>query len=184
MTRAILCMLCIGLPPLAALADAPIVHATASDPTGQGPTSAAAMNQRFEDVAAEYAGRDVPRVAFSDITYPIDPAEFTVMDGYGVIWIAVVSQEKDELPLKRVYAMVDGKQVELHLASAHFAESSGSALVQKTLGPYRWDGLYYYPSYLSAEARQLLVDFAKNRSGFVMLNMVEDPEPLPDYLKA
>jgi hypothetical protein len=167
----------------AAAADQPAaIHRTESEPTGHGPTSAASMNQRFEDAAQEYAGQNVPRVALSDIAYPLDRAEFQAMDGFGVIWIAVVSQEKDELPLKRVYAVVDGKQVDLQLATSDFAATSGSALVQKTLGPIRWDGLYYLPVYLAAHAQKVIIDFAKNRSGFVMLDMEQDPQALPDYL--
>lgn len=185
MPRILICALLVGMLSLGtALGEPATTHETASEPTSHGPTGLEAMNQRFEDTAQEYAGRDVPRVAFSDIAYPLDPAEFKAMDGFGVIWIAVASQRKDELPLKRVYAVVNGKQVDLQLAVGAFAKDGGSPLVQKTLGPYRWDGLYYYPAYLSAEAQQLVIDFAKNRSGFVMLDMQKDPQTLPDYLKA
>ncbi|MFI4967381.1 MAG: hypothetical protein ACHQAU_01540 [Gammaproteobacteria bacterium] len=185
MSRILLCALFLGALSFGAVADEPATtHATASVQGKQAPTGVQDMNQRFEDTAHEYAGRDVPRVAFSDIAYPADPAEFKAMDGFGVIWIAVSSQQKDELPLKRVYAVVDGKQVDLQLATGAFAKDNGSVLTQKTLGPYRWDGLYYYPAYLSAEAQQLVIDFAKDRSGFVMLDMQKDPEQLPDYLKA
>ncbi|HEX2668321.1 MAG TPA: hypothetical protein VHP13_08095 [Gammaproteobacteria bacterium] len=119
-------------------------------------------------------------MAQSDTAYPKDLAEFQAMDGFGMMVVAAISHDKDELPPKRVYAVVGGKQVELHMVLGSFVSSSGSPQVQKTIGPYRWNGLYDYPVYLSAEASDLQVDFAKGRNGF-SLGL---PPELPAYLKA
>lgn len=183
MIRQFFCAMCIGLLSQMAQADDGPVHQTSADPTTYGPSSAAGMERRFEAAAAQYAGYDVPRVALSDIAYPLDPAEFKAMDGFGVIWIAAVSHDKGELPLKRVYAVVDGKEVELKLAASRPLVTAGSAEVRKTLGEYRWDGLYYFPVYLGSEAQELRIDFAMNRSGFVMLDLKKDPQELPDYVQ-
>jgi hypothetical protein len=69
------------------------------------------------------------------------------------------------------------------LFTSVIVKDSGSDLVKRVLGPNRWDGLYYYPVYLTLEAEELVMDFAKNRTGFVMAQFSDEDRKVLDLLK-
>lgn len=154
--------------PIAAAGDNPL-HLVTPTTVANKPTGLGALDAQVKDAAGEYAQyAPVPRAAFLDSALPADADEYASLQGYGVLVITAVSQQKDELPLKRVYARISGKEVQLRLFKGAFAAVSGDEDVKRVLGKYRWDGVYYYPIYLIFDAKDLLLDFSKGRDGFVL----------------
>jgi len=162
--------------------DAPL-HLIDGATGSYGPTVPDSMNARVEQAAIDYAAyAPVPRIALFDSAVPKDVDEYNAVDGYGVILITVISQEQDELPPKRLYVRIGGSEVDLRLFASGFEKVSGSTKVQEVLGKYRWDGLYYYPVYFSAKAQEIVIDYAKNRAGFVIQKFDEGAAMLPAFL--
>jgi len=145
------------------------------------PATPARMNQRIEDAAVQYAAHaPIPRIVLYDIGYPHDQKEYAALDGNGVILFTAVSQERDELPLQRVYAVADGKEIELKLLKLVLAELPATDTAStKTFGRYRADALYLLPMSLRMKNGDLLVDFQKNRQAFKVATL---GTPLPDEL--
>lgn len=191
MSRMILAIALTSLWSVFALADSPAKPEPSTDTLhliqpaagSNGPTVPDAMNERVEQAAVDYEQyAPVPRITLYDVAAPKDADEYAAVDGYGVILVTVLSQEEDELPPKRLYVRIAGSEVELQLFSSGFEKVSGSPKVQEVLGKYRWDGLYYYPIYFSAKAQETVIDYAKNRSGFVIQKIESGDQMLPDWL--
>lgn len=167
------------------LADDPPLHLVDPVTMVHKPTTLTTLDNQVKQAAIEYAQyAPVPRGAFQDSALPQDAAEYADLQGYGVLVITAVSQQKDELPLKRVYARISGKEVELKLFKAAFAPINDDADVQRVFGKYRWDGVYYYPIYYIFNAQDLRVDFAKDRDGFVLTRYHAGDMNPPQGMKA
>jgi len=150
----------------------------------QQPVTPETINRRIEQAAAQYISYiSVPRATFHDFAYPADEKEYAALDGFGVMLVSVFSQDRDEIPPKRIFARVGDSEITLHLFTSVFVKESGSDMVKKVLGPNRWDGLYYYPVYLTLQAKELVMDFAKNRTGFVMAQLADKDRAALDFLK-
>jgi hypothetical protein len=125
------------------------------------------MSERIDQAAIDYRSyAPIPRVVFYDIGYPHSDEESTTLDGNAVLLITALSQQREELPLKRVYVVLDGQEIDLRSLKSVLSEQreleSQSA---KTFGPYRADELYLLPVYLRTQTADLMVDFSKNKSG-------------------
>jgi hypothetical protein len=142
------------------------------------------INRRVEQAATQYISYvSLPRAVFHDIAYPADEKEYAALDGFGVMLVSVFSQDKDEIPPKRLFARVGDTEITLHVFTSVFVKDSGSDTVKRVLGPNRWDGLYYYPVYLTLQAEELVMDFAKTRTGFVMARFSDQDRKVLDLLK-
>lgn len=132
------------------------------------PASPERMNQRIEDAAIKYqANAPIPRVVLYDIGYPHNDQEYAALDGNAVILLTALAQERDELPLQRVYVLIDGKEIELKpLKLVLSNQSPASSTSAKTFGAFRADALYLLPMNLRMKVADLLVDFGRNRTGF------------------
>lgn len=179
----LLILIFIGFNCVSVHADDTPLHLIDPSTGSNGPTVPDSMNNRIEQAAVDYEiYAPVPRMTLFDMAAPKDIDEYNAVDGYGVILITVLSQEKDELPPKRLYVRINGSETELRLYVSGFEKESGSEKVQRVLGKYRWDGLYYYPIYFSAQPHEIVIDYAKNREGFVIQKLSEGDEMLPDFL--
>ena len=112
------------------------------------------------------------------MSQPADQQEYDALRGFAVIVITAVSQTPDELPPKRVFVRVEGKEIDLTQLASRQSTNSDS-LVARVFGTSRFDGLYLYPMAYRARSAQLLLDFAINRSDFVIVTFPLVPEP-PD----
>lgn len=132
------------------------------------PVTPARMNQRIEEAAIQYAtAAPIPRIVLYDIGYPHDEKEYAALDGNAVMLLTAVSQDREELPLKRVYVLLEGKEVELKLIKVVLAELPVSdTATAKTFGRFRADALYLLPRSMRARNVDLLVDFQRNRMNF------------------
>jgi hypothetical protein len=151
----------------------PITHVTGDPEWNDKPVTPAKVSQRIEEAAVQYeAQAPIPRVVFYDIAYPRDEREYAALNGYAVMLTTALSQERSELPLKRVYVSAGGKEIELKVIKQVLSEQkAGGGASAKTFGAFRADTLYLLPMYLRTEPGDLMVDFAANRTGFKMATL-------------
>ncbi|MGH9317222.1 MAG: hypothetical protein ACRD1P_08955 [Thermoanaerobaculia bacterium] len=131
------------------------------------PVAPEELDKRIQTAAKQY--RDyapIPRVGFLDIAYPASPEEYEAMDGYAVLLVTAISQEKSELPPKRVYMLAEAKAVDLNPIASAISELSSSSEIAATFGVHRFDGLYLLPVFLRRPGASLAMDFLKNRDNF------------------
>ncbi len=145
------------------------------------PATPARMNQRIEEAAIKLAANaPIPRIVLYDIGYPNGAQEYAALDGNAVILFTALSQEREELPLQRVYAVSDGKEIELKLLKVVLAELPATDTAsEKTFGRFRADALYLLPMSLRVKNCDLVVDFQKNRQAFKVATL---EKPLTDEL--
>ena len=156
-----------------------VTHSVGATEWGKQPVTPANMNQRIEAAAVKYAANaPIPRIVLYDIAFPDGEKEYAALDGNAVILLTAVSQNRDELPLQKVYAVSEGKEIELPLLKVVLAEleQTDTASV-KTFGRFRADALYLLPMSLRVKNVDLLVDFQANRTAF---KIAAFGSPLPD----
>jgi len=124
------------------------------------------MNKRISDAAEQYKEyAPIPRIAFFDIGYPKDRAEFAELNGYGILLVSALSQDPKELPIKRAYVEIGGKQIELKpVKEISVRNQDLTSQVVKTFGEYRTDVLFLIPIYLRFQQGDVLIDFAFTKS--------------------
>ncbi|MEP6847606.1 MAG: hypothetical protein ABI999_02030 [Acidobacteriota bacterium] len=122
------------------------------------------ISGELEKLAVEYAEyASIPKMAIYDIGYPKDAKEFHDLDGYGLILVAAVSQTKEELPVRRVYVSLDGKDHELPRLNMYLsAVPDIASQTAKTLGTFRMDSIYAFPVYLRLQKANVYAEFAKD----------------------
>ena len=140
--------------------------------------SLSALNARINEAAENYKEyAPIPRGVFFDIGYPKDKKEFDELNGYGLMLVTAISQNQSELPLKRVYVIADGKEIELKPFKTFSSKISGDSQTTKTFGSNRSDVLYLFPIYLRLQKAAVLVDFAKNRDKMKIVEFDENDVP-------
>jgi hypothetical protein len=153
------------------------VHVEARGETEYIPLSETRLDSRLVEAAREYEPyAPVPRIALFDMSLPADQQEYEALSGFAVIVITALSQEAAELPPKRVFVRVEGKEIDLTQLASRLGTDPDPPLVARVLGTSRFDGLYLYPMAYRARSAQLLLDFALNRSDFVIVTFPLVPE--------
>jgi hypothetical protein len=150
----------------------------AAEPWRNSPATPETMRQRIEKAAVKYgAAAPVARIILYDIGYPRDPREYAGLDGHAVVLLTALSQERAELPIRRVYVSADGREVELKLLKLVLSEQAAPFdAAARTFGRFRADALYLLPVYLRTRAGNLLADFDRNRTA---LKVASFGTPLP-----
>ena len=145
------------------------LHLIGPESVQQQPVSPQVIEDRIASAAIQYqAYRPIPRIALFDIAFPANAEEYRSLAGYGVVVVSAVTQAVEELPPGRVFVRVGERDVELKLLSSVRSDIATNDTTSKVFGVHRWDGLYLFPVYLRVQGRALVMDFAKNRSGFVL----------------
>ena len=145
------------------------IHFIGPNKLTQESISPAGMSNRIEQTANEYKlFAPIPRVGLIDTAFPANSNEYKALNGFTVMLVSVLSQTSEELPPKRVYVKIGKGIIELKLLSSAFIEVDPTLLTANVFGKNRWDGLYLFPLYFKRDAQELLIDFAKNRNGFVL----------------
>jgi hypothetical protein len=141
----------------------PTVHVESAE-WRDTPATPARMSQRIEEAAIKFqANAPVPRLVLYDIGYPHSDQEYAALDGNAVILFTAISQDREELPLQRVYVLSDGKEIELSLLKSVLAEVPESDKASlKTFGRFRADALYLLPMSLRVKTTDLMVQFQKS----------------------
>lgn len=150
------------------LAFAQEVHFVNREPGRWEPCSRESLTNQIRQAAEQCKVlAPVPRVAFIDVAYPRDNEEAKALAGYAVVLITSISQDKTELPLRRVYVVANGTSVDLEcLVSVESTISENPAVIATTFGPNRCDALYLMPICAAMKKGSIFIDFAKNRSAF------------------
>jgi hypothetical protein len=135
------------------------------------PATPARMSQRIEEASIKYqANAPIPRVILSDIGYPRTEEEYVALGGNAVILVTVLCQDKNELPLARLYVAVDGKETDLKQIQLVLSEQTTNKTASvTTFGAFRADALYLLPIRFRTSPGDLMADFARNKSGFKVL---------------
>ena len=156
---------------------------------GKGPVSRSAVtpdkiDQRLEASAEDtrkISAKGAARTALIDFAWPQDKAEYLALGKYVVVLINAVSQEADELPLKRVYVESQGREITLEKIGSIRREVPKASPVYAMLGRYREDAFYLAPAGTMMRKGTVMVDFAVRRSGF---RLYELPGTPPAFVKA
>lgn len=154
------------------------LHFVGREPERWEPCTPEDLIKRIDQAAAQYkAYAPIPRAGFIDIAYPCNEEEAKALAGYSVVLIVSISQDKAELPLSRVYVVVDGKPMDLELlVSVESTIPKKKRLIVTTFGANRSDALYLMPINAAMKKGTILVDFAKNRYGFKLYEL-QEPDP-------
>lgn len=152
-----------------------VLHILGPGSTVSEPVTSDNMWQRIYELASEYRQyAPIPRVGFSDITYPANAKEYRAVDGYGILLVTVVTQDPAEVPLARVSLRGDRWTHTFQVLSSVRSPVEDPA-VSSVFGGTRCDSLYLFPMHLRHKSGQLLVDFATNRKEFVLAKFPLDP---------
>jgi hypothetical protein len=111
---------------------------------------------------------------------PADAAEYQALSKYIPILITAVSQDKAELPLRRVFVESDGTTTELTRISSVQSKDPKN-FISKILGRYRETSYYLLPVALLSQQGRVITDFAIHRTGYQLA--VLDDAGL-DFVKA
>jgi hypothetical protein len=156
---------------------------------GKGPVSQHAVtpekvDQRLEESAEDtrrISAKGAARTALIDFAWPRDKEEYLALGKYVVVLINAVSQEADELPLKRVYVESNGREITLEKIGSIRREVPKASPVHAMLGRYREDAFYLAPAGVMMRKGTVMVDFAVRRSGFRLYQLPGSP---PAFIKA
>ncbi|MDP1883648.1 MAG: hypothetical protein Q8K88_12315, partial [Bradyrhizobium sp.] len=153
-------------------------------PVSQNPVTAAEMTGRLEKSAvrtAKSAPKGAARGSSVDFTWPADAEEYRKLAKHVLVLVSVVTQDAAELPLRRVYASVNGQDTELTRLSSQLSGVRRDSVTFSVLGPYREDGFYLAPAGPMMADGHLQADFAVRRIG---VNLYKLPGTPPDFIQA
>src|SRR6266699_825817 len=172
-------VLAMSLASIASVSTAQITHREHNLGWANGAVTNTALDGRLSQAAIQYRSyAPVPRIAFYDIAFPKDCAEFTSMSGHAVLVVTAVVQDSTELPPARIYFASGSAGTDL-LRIGGVQSHVASADVRATFGQFRVDALYLLPSRPNVGARDILMDFAVHRQGFRLAQLSgQVPKPL------
>jgi hypothetical protein len=153
-------------------------------PVSQNPVSPADMTERLEKSAintAKVAPKGAARGSSVDFCWASSPEEYRALAKHVVVLVSVVTQDAAELPLRRVYVNIDGRETELIRLSSQISGVGKGSKTFSILGPYREDGFYLAPAGAMIAEGYLQADFAVRRNGF---NLYKLPGTPPDFIKS
>jgi hypothetical protein len=153
-------------------------------PVSQEPVSPADVAERLEKSAvrtAKSAPQGAARGSSVDFCWASSPEEYRALAKHVLVLVSVVVQDKAELPLRRVYVNIDGRETELVRLSSQLSGVRKGSTTFSILGPYREDGFYLAPAGSMMADGYLQADFAVRRNGF---NLYKLPGTPPDFIKA
>lgn len=153
-------------------------------PVAQNPVSPADMTGRLEKSAidtAKIAPKGAARGSSVDFCWASSPEEYRALAKHVLVLVSVVTQDAAELPLRRVYINIDGRETELIKLSSQLSAVRKGSKTYSMLGPHREDGFYLAPAGSMMANGYLQADFAVRRNGF---NLYKLPGTPPDFIKA
>ncbi len=152
-------------------------------PVSQNPVSPADMTARLEKSAintVKVAPKGAARGSSVDFCWASSPDKYRALAKHVVVLVSVVTQDAAELPLRRVYVNIDGRETELVKLSSQLSGVRKGTTTYSILGPYREDGFYLAPAGVMMVDGYLQADFAVRRNGF---NLYKLPGTPPDFIK-
>lgn len=135
---------------------------------GEGPVTTETMTERLVQSAQEYFLYDVPRIAEYNYCFGHNQEEHRKLNGYGVLLVSSVNKVRAEHPIRRLYFISPFGEQELQLLFAREVEVE-QPIIQRTFGKNRVDYYYLLPYSITQQKGFLVVDWAINREGFVLI---------------
>jgi hypothetical protein len=166
------------------LVEAAAAQTLTKRPVSQDPVTQADMTERLEQSAIrteKSAPKGAARGSSVDFCWASSPEEYRALAKHVLVLVSVVTQDAAELPLRRVYVTVGGKETELTALSSQRSDVRKGSKTFSVLGPYREDGFYLAPAGLMMSDGYLQADFAVRRNGF---NLYKLPGTPPDFIKS
>jgi hypothetical protein len=143
------------------------VHVLSPNTWLRAPASSAALNARIDAAAAQYRSRaPIPRVAFWDVAYPADSAEFAALGGNALLLVIALDQDSSELPLARTWMRTGTGDTAITQITSAWSRAPRGGDVEATFGPFRYEALFAVPVALLRGPAELLTDFTSGRQGF------------------
>ena len=138
-------------------------------------------------------GRALERETHFTIQHARSVTEFDTLGRYSLLILTVITQNAEELPLKRVYLRLPDREIPLLKLASWRRDVDQASVTYKMYGRYREDGLYLFPTGAFLKVAQLQADFAVNRLGLPVLELpsssmpdwlstLQNPDPLPGAL--
>jgi hypothetical protein len=141
------------------------------------------IDQELEKSAAELRARynaNAARYVYYDIAWPRDADEHVALGKHAVLLVVAISQDKTELPMRRVFG--DGrKEVQLRAIATRERPTAPGSEAHRVFGAHRHETLYIVPTELLLQERALAGDFAANRKDF---RIARGPFEGPLHVKA
>lgn len=132
------------------------------------------IDQALEEMAQQYSTEPTDRAVRDDIAFPATEQEYRDLGKHAILLLAAVTHDPAELPLGRVYLQRNGIVVELQKIGSFLCRTPSGSPVERVLGPYRENAFYLLPISAYFEKADLLIDFARNRSGFKLIQFPEE----------
>jgi hypothetical protein len=154
------------------------------EPNAQGAVTPAEIDRRLEARMGEIrrvAPQGGDRYVLFDLAYPHDEAEYRAVGKSALVFLAALSRDSDELPLRRVYTRVGKQEIELRKLGSRRSELPPTSVARQVVGRFREDAFWLAPVGPLLHENALLCDFAKNRTGFVINRAPFEP---PDFIRA
>jgi hypothetical protein len=159
----------------------------AADPArlaAQDAVTPAEIDRRLEERTAELrrvAPQGGDRYVLFDLAYPRDEAEYRAVGKSALVFLAALSRNADELPLRRVFTLAGRQEIALRKLGSRRSELPPSSVARQVIGRFREDGFWLAPVGPLLRENALLCDFARNRTGFVITRAPFEP---PDFIRA
>lgn len=143
------------------------------------------VNENLENSAKrrEAAGGPIPRGGTFFIWYADNPDEFSALARYSVVFLAVLTQKPEEMPVKRVYIRTSEGDLGLAKLSSWSSRNSDTLLSTRIYGPNREDGFYLFPTAAIFRDGQLQVEVSGSNAimRIVQLPIKDPPERVSKF---
>jgi hypothetical protein len=139
-----------------------------------GEQSRLSVDQGLEQMAQDYAAQSNDRVVRDDIAFPANEEEYKSLGKHAILLLAAVTHDPAELPIRRVYLEKTDGVVELQKIGSFLCHTPPGSAVERVLGAYRENAFYLLPISAYFKNDRLLIDFARNRSGFQLIQFPEE----------
>jgi hypothetical protein len=133
-----------------------------------------AIDRSLEEMAHKYSAQPTDRAVRDDIAFPATEQEYRDLGKHAILLVAAVTHDPAELPLQRVYLQKDGSTVELQKIGSFLCRTPAGSSVERVLGPYRENAFYLLPISAYFQRADLLIDFARNRTAFKLIQFPEE----------
>jgi len=126
------------------------------------PVEVERINRRLDEYAEKYkSNAPIPRMALFDIGYPHNEEEYNQLDGHAILMITALTQNENELPIKRVYVLAEGKETDLVSLKTVLSKIGNTKIqVATVFGAYSADALYLLPVYFRMRQSEVFAEFS------------------------
>jgi TPR repeat protein len=139
-----------------------------------GDQSPLSVDQALEQMAKDYSDQATDRAVRDDIAFPANAEEYKNLGKHAILLLAAVTHDPAELPIARVYLEKEEGVIELQKVGSFLCRTPRGSVVERVLGPYRENAFYLLPISSYFQRAKLVIDFARNRSGFQLIQFPEE----------